>query len=97
MSCECTRCGRPFAPEDLWRDESAGMEAERKAAGLEGVRFLYLHCPACGMDDILVGVLPLPGESRDDYLERRAALEEAVRRLHDEPVRAEAVVVAVGP
>jgi hypothetical protein len=72
------------------------MEAERRAAGLEGVRFLYFHCPACGMDDILVGVLPLPGESREDFIERRDALQDAVRRLHDEPAQAEAVVVAVG-
>jgi hypothetical protein len=72
------------------------MEAERRAAGLEGVRFLYFHCPSCGMDDILVGVLPLPGESREDFIDRRDALEDAVRRLHDEPYQADAVVVAVG-
>jgi hypothetical protein len=48
------------------------------------------------MDDILVGVLPLPGESREDFIERRDALEDVVRRLHDEPYQADAIVVAVG-
>ena len=95
MTRECTLCRRPFGAEDLCRTHTKGMEAERKAAGLEGVRFLYFHCPACGMDDILVGVLPLPGESREDFVERRDALEAAVRRLHEEPARADAVVVAV--
>ena len=70
------------------------MEAERKAAGLSGVRFLYYHCPGCGTDDIFVDVLPLPGETHDEYIERRDAMEATVRELHTEPVRAEAVVVA---
>jgi hypothetical protein len=73
------------------------MEAERKAAGLEGVRFLYYHCTACGMDDIFVDILPLQGESDDDYIRRRDAMEAAVRQLYSEPVRAEAVVVPVAP
>jgi hypothetical protein len=73
------------------------MEADRRAAGLEGVRFLYYHCPACGMDDILVNVLPLPGEGREAFDDRRAAREAAVRRLRAEPTPAEAVVVPVGP
>ena len=96
MTRECTLCRRPFGAEDLCREESEGMEAERRAAGLEGVRFLYLHCPACGTDDILVGVLPLPGESAGDFADRREALETAVRRLSGGSARAEAIVVAVG-
>lgn len=96
MTRECTLCRRPFGAEDLCREESAGMEADRKAAGLEGVRFLYLHCPACGTDDIFVDILPLPGESAGDFADRREGLEDAVRRLRDGSARAEAVVVAVG-
>lgn len=98
MQRECTRCSRPFAPQDLSRDDSRGMERERKAAGLEGVRFLYYHCPSCGTDDIFVDVLPLDGESAQDFQRRREELEAVVRRLHAEgrPGSVEAVVVAVG-
>jgi len=94
---ECTRCRRPFAAADLCRDESKGMEAERKAAGLTGVRFLYYHCPGCDTDDIFVDVLPLEGEPHADYLKRRDAMEAAVRQLHDGSTRAEAVVVTREP
>jgi hypothetical protein len=73
------------------------MEAERKAAGLEGVRFLYYRCPACGVDDIFVDILPLEGEAHADYLKRRDAMEAAVRQLHDGSTKAEAVVVTREP
>jgi len=70
------------------------MEAERKAAGLEGVRFLYFNCP-CGMADIFVDVVPRHDEFAEDFEARRSAMEAAVRRLHgDGPV---ARVVAVQP
>jgi hypothetical protein len=69
------------------------MEAERKAAGLEGVRFLYFHCPACGMDDIFVAILPLETELAEDYETRRDTMEKVVRGLHAPGV--EAVVVPV--
>jgi hypothetical protein len=81
---------RPFAAEDLAREETEGMEAERKAAGLGGVRFVYYRCPNCGMNDIFVDILPRPGESDDDFWARRDEMEAVVRRLHDE--QAEAVV-----
>ncbi|HVK10148.1 MAG TPA: hypothetical protein VM597_15375 [Gemmataceae bacterium] len=97
MDRECTRCRRPFVAADLCRDESKGMEAERKAAGLAGVRFLYYHCPGCDTDDIFVDVLPLEGETTDDYLRRRDALEATVRELHDTTGKAEAVVVTREP
>ena len=41
-----------FALPDLSREETGNLEAQRKANGLEGVKFLYFHCPACGMDDM---------------------------------------------
>ncbi len=97
MIRECTNCRRPFAAADLCRDESKGMESERKAAGLEGVRFLYYHCPACGHDDIFVDILPLPDEAHEDYVARRDAMEAVVRQLHDGAARAQAVVVPVVP
>jgi hypothetical protein len=93
MNRDCTRCRRRFTPDDLAHEESTDMEAERKAAGLEGVRFLYFRCPGCGTNDIFVDILPLAGESPADFLARRDEMEAVVRGLpHD---RAEAVVVPV--
>lgn len=95
MKRECTQCRRPHAPEDLARSESRGMESERKAAGLEGVRFLYYRCPACGTDDIFVDILPLPGEEADAFRKRQGEMEAVVRQLHADKARA--VVVPVRP
>jgi hypothetical protein len=86
MQRECVSCHRPFTPADLARQESKGMEAERKALGLEGVRFLYYNCPACGDADIFVDVRPLAGETANEFHRRRAGLEDAVRQLHAEKV-----------
>lgn len=93
MKRDCTRCRRPFTPDDLAREESTDMEAERRAAGLEGIRFLYYRCPGCGTNDIFVDILPLPGESPDDFRARRDQMEEVVRGLPRD--QAEAVVVPV--
>jgi hypothetical protein len=91
MSRECTRCRRPFTLDELSREETDNLEAERKATGLEGVKFLYFHCPACGMDDIFLAILPLATEFAEDYEARRDAMEKVVRGLHGRNV--EAVVV----
>jgi hypothetical protein len=88
MSRDCTRCRRPFAIADLSREETGNLEAERKASGLEGVKFLYFHCPACGMDDIFVAILPQETEFVQDYEDRRAAMETVVRGLHSDDVNA---------
>ena len=92
MMRHCTRCDRPFTAEDLARDESKGMESERKARGLEGIRFVYYHCP-CGMDDIFVDIVPRDDEFYEDFERRREEMEAAVRTMHGE--RVEAVVVPV--
>jgi hypothetical protein len=96
MQRDCTRCSRAFALADLGREETQNMEAERKAAGLEGVRFLYFHCPACGMDDIFVAILPLDTEFAEDYHARRDAMEKVVRGLHAPGVSA-AVIPLLEP
>jgi hypothetical protein len=88
---DCTRCGRSFTLPDLSREETGNLEAERKANGMEGIRFLYFHCPACGMNDIFVAILPLETEFAEDYEARRDAMEKVVRSLHADGV--EAVVV----
>ena len=73
MDRTCTRCHRPFALADLSREETNNLEAGRKAAGLEGVKFLYLHGPACGMADLFWAVLPLETGFAEDYAAHRGA------------------------
>jgi hypothetical protein len=91
MPRECTRCCRPFVLADLSREETENMEAQRKANGLEGVKFVYFHCSACGMDDIFVAILPLETEFAEDYEARRDAMEKVVRGLHADNVNASVV------
>ena len=88
MPRPCTRCARPFTLADQSREETQNLEAGRKAAGLEGVRFVYFHCPACGMDDIFVAILPLATEFAEQFEARRAAMEVIVRGLNAEDVAA---------
>jgi hypothetical protein len=88
MQRDCTRCRRPFTLAELSREETQNLEAQRKATGLEGVKFLYFHCPACGMDDIFVAILPLATEFAEDYEARREAMEKVVRGLHVDNVAA---------
>ena len=82
MQRDCTRCRRPFTLDELSREETDNLEAERKANGLEGVKFLYFHGPTCGMDDIFVAILPRETEFAQDYEARRDAMETVVRGLH---------------
>jgi hypothetical protein len=67
------------------------MEAERKALGLQGVRFLYYTCSKCRYNDIFVDIHPLAGEAPDEFKIRRDALEATVRELHGD--RVDVVVV----
>jgi hypothetical protein len=95
-SHSCTQCGHPFVATDLARDETEDMEADRTAAGLRGVRFLYYACPACEMADIVVDILPLRGEQPERFQRRRSEMEAVVRKLHaDRPDGAADVVVRV--
>jgi hypothetical protein len=86
MMRTCSHCQRPFTPQDLSKEESKGMEAERKALGLQGVLFRYYTCPACHYADIFLDVTRLKGETEDDYRRRRAELEATARNLHSERV-----------
>ena len=45
MQRRCTNCARVFTGRDLAKQLTQGMEAERKALGLEGVLFRYYDCP----------------------------------------------------
>jgi hypothetical protein len=86
MMRACTCCRKAFVPRELLREETKGMEAERKARGLEGVLFRYYVCSACGHADIFVDVHPVEGEADGDFRRRRDDLEESVRQLHAEGV-----------
>jgi hypothetical protein len=87
---KCTRCRHPFTVSDLAREETRNMEKERRAASLEGVRFLYYRCPKCGRNDIFVDILPVQGEAEDGRRRRRDEMEGVVRQLQAD--EAEAVV-----
>jgi hypothetical protein len=76
----CTACQRKFTPEDFVKEQSRGMETERRELGMEGVRFLYYACRQCGHNEIFVDLLPCEGESAKDFETRKAALEAVVKR-----------------
>ena len=86
MMRECSHCHRPFTRDDFVKEESKGMEAERKALGLEGVRFLYYTCPDCAHAEIFVDVHPLEAETLEAFGARRGELEAAVHQMHSEKV-----------
>jgi hypothetical protein len=81
MMRKCSHCGKDFTPQ-----ESLGMEAERKALGLESVLFRYSYCSACGKGDIFLDIYPLAGESDEDFRRRRDELEAIIRDIHPEGV-----------
>src|SRR5262245_19925727 len=93
MRRTCTNCGRAFEAFDLVRDRSRQMEADRKAAGLDGVRFVTYRCP-CGTEEVFIDVLPRDDESVEDFDRRRAAMEEAARRIRADGVEAQVIPVA---
>jgi hypothetical protein len=93
----CTRCLRPFHPENLAREESRRLVHDRKAADLEGVRFLYYHCFDCGTDDLFVDVIPRVGELLADYVARKLEMDEVVRRLREEAEKSPEVDMVVVP
>jgi hypothetical protein len=82
----CSHCGRPFTAQDFVKEESRNMEADRKAWGLEGVRFVYYTCPVCSYADIFLDIHHQQGESQENFEKRRMALESAVRQMHGEQV-----------
>jgi len=88
MYRECSHCHRPFTIRDFARAESKGMEADRRAVGLEGVRFFSYHCQVCSSADIFVDLHHLPGESDTDYQARREELQAVVQQRHGRYIEA---------
>ncbi len=86
MLRECSQCHRPFTPQDLAREETKGMAAERKALGLQGVLFRFYNCPQCGCADIFVDIPPLPSETPEQFEQRRAELEASLKELRGDRV-----------
>lgn len=83
----CSHCQKAFTPKELSREDSKGLEAERKAMGLEGVLFRYYTCSECDQADIFVDVLPLDGEFEEDFRQRREELEATIQQLEGEGVK----------
>ena len=84
MKRACSHCQRPFTAKDFIKEESRHMETDRRLVGLRGVRFLYYHCPDCGLDDIFVDILHLEGESAADHSARTAELAALAEELRAE-------------
>ena len=93
MRRECSHCHRPFTPRDFIREKSKNMESDRKALGLEGVRFLYFACSSCGYADIFLDIYRLAEETAEQFKQRTQALEFAARQIRAEQV--EVVLTAV--
>jgi hypothetical protein len=91
MFRQCSRCGQPFAPQDLCKDVSKKVEAQRMANSVEGVAFRIYSCPRCQTDDLFVDVCPLSGESTEAFHDRRRELE---RIIADLPTSDTDVVIA---
>jgi hypothetical protein len=83
MRC-CTNCQATFSPQDLDREESKEMEADRKAQGLQGILFRRYRCSHCGFENIFVDLLPLPGETAEEFQRRKDDLEATARELQAE-------------
>lgn len=86
MMRKCSQCHKDFTPQELSRKESRGMEAQRKAVGLEGVLFRYYACSACGNGDIFLDIRPVAGETDEDFRRRRDELEATIREVHPDGV-----------
>jgi hypothetical protein len=82
----CSHCGKEFTPKELSREDSKGLEAARKAQGLEGVLFRLYVCSACHQADIFVDVFPLEGELDEDVRRRREELEGTIQQLQGEGI-----------
>ena len=91
MNRRCSRCHRIFTRDDFIREESKSLEADRKAAQLQGVHFFDYRCPACGNEDVFLDVVRLDGESDEQFESRKAELEATARQVRTE--RLEVVVV----
>jgi hypothetical protein len=86
MKRYCTNCQAVFSPQDLEKDESKGLEAQRKAEGLQGALFRRYRCTHCGYEDIFVDIAHLDGETAEAFQERVRSLEAKVRPLQGENV-----------
>jgi hypothetical protein len=91
MNRRCSRCRRIFTRADFVKEESRSLEADRKAARLQGLHFFDYRCPACGNEDVFLDVVRLEGESDERFESRKAELEATARQVRTE--RLEAVVV----
>ena len=80
MMRECLNCHNPFSPADLSRDVSKGIEAERKAQGVQGVLFRCYTCSRCDHENLFVDLHTLEGETPEELKSRRDELEATIRQ-----------------
>jgi hypothetical protein len=78
---KCSQCHNPLTPQELSREESRGMEADREVLGQHGVCFSYYICSACRAANLFMDVHPVEGETYEEFRRRRDDLRGAVRQL----------------
>jgi hypothetical protein len=81
MNRQRSRCQRTFTRDDFVKEESRSLEADRKAARLDGVHFFDCRCPECGNEDVFLDVVRLDGESAEEFEARKAELEATARQV----------------
>jgi hypothetical protein len=86
MLRECRNCHKALTPQELSRQESRAMEAQRKRMGLHGILFRYYRCAGCGYADIFLDVRRLGNESEEAFQQRRTELRTTVQNPHGDPV-----------
>ena len=86
MTRECPHCHKTLTPQELARQESREMEAQRKRMGLQGILFRYYSCSGCGYADIFVDLRRLEDESEDAFQQRREEMRSTVQELHGDHV-----------
>jgi hypothetical protein len=91
MTRKCKHCHHPFRPEELCKEVSRAIEAQRRSSGVEGISFYCYTCSECGLDNLFVDIRPLEGETEEEFHCRRNELEEAAQELA--PAGAEVVLV----
>jgi hypothetical protein len=71
----------------LNREETANLEAERKAVSLPGVRFRYYDCILCNRATIVLQVRPLVNETRAAFFKRQQTLDRVAREIRQDDLQ----------
>jgi hypothetical protein len=82
----CTWCGGALGSSDLSAAETMCMEADRHAAGIEGLFFRSYVCHQCDEAVTFVDVVPQLGETDEALRQRQEEVEQTFGDLQAEGV-----------